>query len=315
MRQIERIIFMGTSEFAVPLLKKLIQDHKKPQLVITQPDRKRGRGQKLSYTPIKELALEYDLEVYQPTSVNTPSSLDKIQALKPDLLVTAAYGKILRKKILNIPKYGCINLHPSLLPKYRGPSPINWAIFHGDSFTGTSVFYMKRKMDAGNIILQSRLSIQPNDNYGTLFKKLSEKGAHDVLEAISLIERGKDSPIPQNDRYATYSHLITRATQQIKWHKTADEINNQIRGLAPHPCAFSYLKGKEIKILKAVPTEREHSSVGRIVEIEKFVGFLVSTGYRSLLVKEIKPQGKSAMSAYAYSLGTNILNEEFTDQP
>jgi methionyl-tRNA formyltransferase len=314
-RQIEKIIFMGTPEFAVLTLKKLIQDHRKPQLVITQPDRKRGRGQKLSYTPVKELALEYDLEVYQPTSVNTPSSFDKIQALKPDMLVTAAYGKILRKKILDIPKYGCINLHPSLLPKYRGPSPINWALFHGDSVTGISVFYMNSKMDAGDIILQSKLTVQPNDNYGTLSKKLSEKGAHDVLEAISLIEKGKDSPVPQNDHYATYSHLITRETRQIKWHQTADEINNLIRGLAPHPCAFSYLKGKEIKIMKAVPTYTEHSSVGKIVEIEKFEGFLVSTGYRLLLVKEIKPQGKPAMSAYAYSLGANILNEEFTDQP
>ena len=314
MRQIERIIFMGTSEFAVPTLKKLIQDHKKPQLVITQPDRKRGRGQKLSYTPVKKIALDNDLEVYQPTSVNTPSSLDKIKALKPDLLVTAAYGKILRKKILNIPKYGCINLHPSLLPKYRGPSPINWALFRGDSVTGTSVFFMNKKMDAGDIILQSKLSIQPNDNYGTLSNKLSEKGAQDVMKAISLIEQGMDSPAPQNDRYATYSHLITRETRQIKWHQTADEINNQIRGLAPHPCAFSYLKGKEIKILKAVPTCKEHSSIGRIIDIEKHEGFLVSTGYRLLLIKEIRPQGKPAMSAYAYSLGANIINEEFTDQ-
>lgn len=314
MRQIERIIFMGTSEFAVPTLKKLIQDHKKPQLVITQPDRKRGRGQKLSYAPVKKIALDNDLEVYQPTSVNTPSSLDKIKALKPDLLVTAAYGKILRKKILNIPKYGCINLHPSLLPKYRGPSPINWALFRGDSVTGTSVFFMNKKMDAGDIILQSKLSIQPNDNYGTLSNKLSEKGAQDVMNAIFFIEQGKDSPVPQNDRYATYSHLITRETRQIKWHQTADEINNQIRGLAPHPCAFSYLKGKEIKILKAVPTCKEHSSIGRIIDIEKHEGFLVSTGYRLLLIKEIRPQGKPAMSAYAYSLGANIINEEFTDQ-
>lgn len=314
MRQIERIIFMGTSEFAVPTLKKLIQDHKKPQLVITQPDRKRGRGQKLSYTPVKKIALDNDLEVYQPTSVNTPSSLDKIKALKPDLLVTAAYGKILRKKILNIPKYGCINLHPSLLPKYRGPSPINWALFRGDSVTGTSVFFMNKKMDAGDIILQSKLSIQPNDNYGTLSNKLSEKGAQDVMNAIFFIEQGMDSPALQNDRYATYSHLITRETRQIKWHQTADEINNQIRGLAPHPCAFSYLKGKEIKILKAVPTCKEHSSIGRIIDIEKHEGFLVSTGYRLLLIKEIRPQGKPAMSAYAYSLGANIINEEFTDQ-
>ena len=314
MRQIERIIFMGTSEFAVPTLKKLIQDHKKPQLVITQPDRKRGRGQKLSYTPVKKIALDNDLEVYQPTSVNTPSSLDKIKALKPDLLVTAAYGKILRKKILNIPKYGCINLHPSLLPKYRGPSPINWALFRGDSVTGTSVFFMNKKMDAGDIILQNQLTIQLNDNYGTLSEKLSGKGAQDVMNAIFFIEQGKDSPVPQNDRYATYSHLITRETRQIKWHQTADEINNQIRGLAPHPCAFSYLKGKEIKILKAVPTCKEHSSIGRIIDIEKHEGFLVSTGYRLLLIKEIRPQGKPAMSAYAYSLGANIINEEFTDQ-
>jgi len=314
-RRIERIIFMGTSEFAVPTIEKLLQDHRKPQLVIMQPDRKRGRGQKLSYTPVKKIALDNDLEVYQPHSVNIPSSLDKIQALKPDLLVTAAYGKILRNKILNITKFGCINLHPSLLPKYRGPSPINWALFHGDSVTGTTVFYMNRKMDAGDIILQSKLNIQPDDNYSTLSNKLSGKGANDVIESISLIEQGKHSPAPQNDRYATYSHLITRETRQIKWHQTADEINNLIRGLAPHPCAFSHLKGKEIKILKAVPTCREHSSIGKIIGIEKLEGFLVSTGYRLLLIKEIKPQSKPAMSAYAYSLGANIINEEFTDQP
>ncbi|MDP8241826.1 MAG: methionyl-tRNA formyltransferase [Candidatus Celaenobacter antarcticus] len=314
MKRIEKIIFMGTPEFSVPTLKKLLQDRRKPQLVITQPDRKRGRGQKLSQSPVKEFALEHDLEVYQPHSVNTLSSLEKIQAFEPDLIVTAAFGKILKNKILSIPKYGCINLHPSLLPKYRGPSPINWALFHGDSVTGTTVFYMNSKMDAGDIILQGRLSIQHDDNFITLSKKLSEKGANDIVEAISLIEQGKDSPVPQNDRYATYSHLITRKNRQIKWHQTADEINNQIRGLAPQPGAFSYLKEKEIKILKATPTYREHSSVGRIVEIEKQEGFLVSTGYRLLLVREIKPQGKPAMSAYAYSLGVKILHERFKDK-
>jgi len=306
---------MGTPDFAVPTLKKLIQGNRKPQLVITQPDRKKGRGQKLSQSPIKELALEHDLEVYQPQSVNISSSLEKIQTYKPDLIITAAFGKILKNNILSTPKYGCINLHPSLLPKYRGPSPISWALFHGDAVTGTSVYYMNSKMDAGDIILQSRLTIQHDDNLTTLSKKLSEKGANDVLKAIALIDQGKDSPIPQNDRHATYSHLITRETQRIKWHQTADEINNHIRGLAPQPGAFSYLKGKEIKILKATPTYREHSSVGKIIEIEKLEGFLVSTGYRLLLVREIKPQGKPAMSAYAYSLGADILNEKFTDQP
>ncbi len=315
MRRIEKIIFMGTPEFSVPTLKKLIQDHRTPQLVITQPDRKRGRGQKLKYSPVKKFALEHNLEVYQPQSVNIPSSLEKIQAYKPDLIVTAAFGKILKNKILSIPKNGCINLHPSLLPKYRGPSPITWALAHGDTVTGTSIFYMTSKMDAGDIILQSRLTIQHDDNFSALSEKLSEKGANDLLKAISLIEQGKDSPVPQNDRYATYSHLITRENRQIKWHQTADEINNQIRSLAPQPGAFSYLKGKEIKILKATPTYREHSSVGKIVEIEKLEGFLVSTGYRLLLVREIKPQAKPAMSAYAYSLGADILDEQFEDQP
>jgi len=306
---------MGTPEFAVPALKKLIQDNRTPQLVITQPDRKKGRGQKLSQSPIKELALEHNLEVYQPKSVNTSSSIEKIQECKPDLIVTAAFGKILKDKILSIPKHGCINLHPSLLPKYRGPSPITWALFHEDTVTGTSIFYMTSKMDAGDIILQSRLMIQYNDNYGSLLKKLSEKGAYDLLKAISLIEQEKDSPVPQNDRYATYSYLITRETCKINWSNSAKTIYWKIRGLAPHPGAFSYLRGKEIKILEAVPTIQEHSSCGKVVEILKDEGFLVSAGYRLLLVKTVKPAGKSAMSAYAYSLGAKILNEEFTDQP
>lgn len=306
---------MGTPEFAVPALIQLIATNRKPHLVITQPDRKKGRGQKVTFTPVKKIALENNIEVFQPDSVNFSSSLEKINTLNPDLIVTAAYGKILRGRILSIPKYGCINLHPSLLPRYRGPSPINWSLFNGDQVTGSTVIYMNNHMDAGNIILQSRIAIQYNDTYTSLSEKLSEKGAKDLIEAISLIEQGNFSPAPQNDRNATYSRLITREMCKIKWHNTADQINNQIRGLAERPGAFSYLKGKEIKILHAVPTIQEHSSVGKIVGLEKFEGFYVSTGYRLLLVKEVKPQGKKVMTAYNYSLGANIIDETFTDTP
>lgn len=314
MRSLDRIIFMGTPEFAVPTLQALVTHNRKPLLVITQPDRKRGRGQRVTYSPIKKISLENNLPLIQPKSVNKQSVIDEIRSCEPQLIITVAYGKFLGKRILNIPDYGCINLHPSLLPKYRGPSPVNWALFNAEKITGTTVFYLNSKMDAGDIILQNKLMIQYNDNYGSLLKKLSETGAKDVLTALSMIEESMDVPQPQNDRYATYSKLTTRETCRINWADSAETIYWRIRGLSPHPGAFSYLKGKELKILEAVPTIQEHSSCGKVVEILKDEGFLVSTGYRLLLVKKVKPAGKPAMSAYAYSLGANILNEYFTEE-
>ncbi|HEX37383.1 MAG TPA: methionyl-tRNA formyltransferase [Candidatus Cloacimonetes bacterium] len=313
MRSLERIIFMGTPQFAVPTLQALVTNNKKPLLVITQPDRKRGRRQKVSYSPVKKVTLENDLPLIQPESVNRQSVIDEVRSYDPQLIITAAFGKILGKRFLNIADYGCINLHPSLLPKYRGPSPVNWTLFNAEEITGNTIFYVNSHMDAGDIILQSRIMIQFNDTYGSLLKKLSEKGAKDILKALSLIEECKDVPQPQNDRYATYSKLITRETCKINWADSAKTIYWKIRGLSPYPGAFSYLKGRELKILEAVPTIQEHPSCGKVVEILKGEGFLVTTGYRLLLVKKVKPAGKPEMSAYAYCLGAHILNEYFTN--
>ncbi len=303
---------MGTPQFAVPTLQALVENNRKPLLVITQPDRKRGRGQKLTFSPVKKLALEHDLPLLQPENVNKQIIIDEIISYDPQLIITVAYGKILGKRFLRIPEYGCINLHPSLLPKYRGPSPINWALFNAEKITGNTVFHLNAKMDSGDIILQSQLMIQYYDTYCTLLKKLSETGANDVLNTISLIEEGKDTHQPQNDRYATYSKLITRETCRINWANSAEKIYWQIRGLAPRPGAYSFLSGREIKILESVPTIQEHSSCGKIIQIIEHEGFLVSTGYRCLLVKKVKPAGKPEIPAFAYSHGADILNKYFT---
>ncbi len=311
MKKINNIVFMGTPKFAVPTLRALAENNLTPELVITQPDRKKGRGQRISYSPIKKYCNKYSLPVFQPVKLNTKAARERIRKCDPDLIVTAAYGKLIGKKILKLPKFGCINLHPSLLPKYRGPSPINWALFNADKQTGNTVYFMNEKMDAGDIIHQSFLKINPEDNYGILMEKLSKQGAKDILKTIILIHKEKVKIIKQDDTKATYSKLIDKEIKRIDWHKSAIEIENKVRGLAPFPAAFSYLNGKIIKILKAKSSNKKSSKPGEITEIVKDFGFIVGTGSGELLVKKIKPQGKKLMSGFSYSLGHNVIGEKF----
>jgi methionyl-tRNA formyltransferase len=304
-KRIHNIIFIGTADFGVPTVSRLLSDGCYPVLVVTQPDRKKGRGQKLLPSPIKEFSLTHNLPVFQPENINSEQSIAVLKEHNPDLMLVISYGKILSRQVLAIPQFGCINLHPSLLPKYRGPAPINWTLFNGEKKTGNTIFFMNEKMDAGDIIYQSRMPILPEDNYGSLYKKLSTKGASDVMSAMSLVDEGRLNPIPQDDSQATFSKFITRDIRKINWQKSAQEIANLVRGLAPYPGAFTYLDGKEIKIIKAFPVENgcSEEKSGTIVEVIKNQGIVVTTGENALLVTRLKPAGKKEMSAYQFALG------------
>ncbi len=304
------MIFLGTPQFAIPTLSSLINNSIIPILVITQPDKKRGRGQRLSISPIKEFCLNHNITVFQPQNINEEESIKKIMIYNPDLILTVAYGKIVSQKILDIPKFGCINLHPSLLPKYRGPSPINWALFNGEKETGNTIFFMTKKMDAGDIIYQSKVRIMPEDNYGSLSKKLSEKGADDVVKTLSLIDDGLANPISQDDSLATFSKFINRDVRRISWSESAENIANLVRGLAPYPSAFTYFQNMEIKIIKAKSFLDIEGKPGLILKIVKNQGILVGTGSCALFVETIKPEGKKEMSAYSFSLGHPEISRE-----
>ncbi|MBC8313727.1 MAG: methionyl-tRNA formyltransferase [Candidatus Cloacimonetes bacterium] len=312
MKIIKKIIFLGTPEFAVPTLAKLVEYKLTPILVITQPDKGRGRGQKLSYSPIKKICLQKNIPIFQPENINEKTAIQKIKYLNPDLILTVAYGKIISQKILDIPNHKCINLHPSLLPKYRGPSPINWALFNGDKVTGNSIIYMTKKMDAGDIIYQSKMKILSEDNYGILSEKLSKQGADDVIETISLIDECGIKPISQNENAATFSKFIDKNLRKIFWNQSAEKIVNQIRGLAPYPAAFTNFQARKIKIIKAKLISNFDGNPGQILKIIKNKGIIVGTKSEAILIEIVKPEGKNEMSAFAFSLGhPDIINSKF----
>lgn len=311
MNKIQNIIFMGTPEFAVPSLQSLIDKNYTPSLIITQPDKRRGRGRKFSPSPVKKIGLKNNISIYQPQNINGNDTIEKIKTLAPELIIVVAYGKFIGTTIRNIPKHKCINLHPSLLPKYRGPSPINFTLFRGEKITGNSIIYVAKKMDSGDILYQSEIKISSRDNYGSLKSKLSQQAANDILNCIHLIERQQIKSESQNESKVIFSKLIDNSIRNICWKDSAQDINNKIRGLAPHPAAFTYLDGRKMKILESeIWSEKKNSHPGMIFSVIKGKGFLVGTGNKPLLVKTIKPAGKQKMSAFSFSLGNKVENKK-----
>ena len=248
----QNIIFLGTPEFAVPTLELLANSKFKPVLTITQPDKPSGRKKRLTPPPIKLKSLELGIPILQPQNINENEITEKIEKLKPDLIITAAYGGYLGKKIRSIPRLGCINLHPSLLPKYRGSSPINYAIFNGDKETGNTIFKITAKMDAGPILFQKKTKISENECYTELYQKLARSGAENMLEFLNLIEAKnsedfKELPFyrKQNEEEATYSRKIEKPDLFLRWNKKAEDIRNHVRGLAVKPAAVAGFRGKK----------------------------------------------------------------------
>jgi methionyl-tRNA formyltransferase len=302
-----RIVYMGTPEFAVPSLYQLLMAGHDVCLVVTQPDRRRGRGHKMKPSPIKEVAEEFGIPVFQPARIKVPEAIDFICSQKPELIVVVAYGQILPSEILRCPEYGSINVHGSLLPAYRGPAPIQRAIMDGESVTGVTTMYMDETMDTGDIILQKQIEILPDTTCGELAQKLSELGAELLLETVDQIQWGVAPRIPQNDELATYAPFIKSEDEIIDWSRTAVQIHNQIRGLNPRPGAYTRVDDIKIKVFQSRIIENDvpGSIPGEVTEVND-EGFAVQTGQGTLLALEVQRAGKKRMSTGQFLKGFDI---------
>ncbi|HHD11053.1 MAG TPA: methionyl-tRNA formyltransferase [Deltaproteobacteria bacterium] len=300
------IVFMGSPEFAVPSLKALCEEGFHIKAVITQPAKPKGRGRKIMPTPVCEFARSKGIEVREPERLKDPEFVEYLRSLKPDLIVVVAYGKILPKEVLSIPRLGCINLHASLLPRWRGAAPVQRSLIAGDTVTGVTIMLMDEGMDTGPILLKKEVPIEKTERAGELAQRLSRIGAELLVESIGLYVSGRLKPTPQDDRLATYAPLIKKEEGRIDWHKPAVEIENLVRGLHPWPCAYTYLDGKLIKIHRASATEEESGlQPGRVVKSSKD-GIYVSTGRGLLLIEELQPEGKKPMKAEQFARGYRI---------
>ena len=300
-----RIVFMGTPDFAVPCLKALNDAGHEILAVFTQPDKPVGRKQVLTAPPVKQMACELDIPVYQPERIKGSDTAEIIRGLNPDVNVVVAYGKILPSDVLNSAKYGSVNVHASLLPKYRGAAPIQWAVLNGDSETGVCVMQMDEGLDTGDILLEKRCEIGENETSEELFDELSEIGADALLEALELIESGNATPVKQPEGDFGYARMITKADSEIDFGKSAFEVHNKVRGLQTWPVAVTKLGGKNLKIHKTVHVDFKGGKAGEIVDNNKRL--IVSCGDgKCLEILELQPDGKKRMDAKSFLAGNNI---------
>ncbi len=299
----EGIIFFGTPEFAVPTLKALISNGEKIVLVVTQPDRPKGRGKQIQPPEVKKVALEYGLKVVQPEKIRDQSFFSMLRELNAEIGVVVAYGKILPSEILHASEKGCINLHASLLPKYRGAAPIQWALIRGEKTTGVTTMLIDEGLDTGPIFLQKAVQIDDEDNALTLSEKLSNLGADLVVETIKKIRQGLIKPTPQIGE-ATYAPQLKKEDGRVIWSLSARDIFNLIRGCYPWPCAYCFFKGERVKLIKAEVLEGKSSAPGLIIKANNEI--VVSTGKGLLKILSIQPEGKKEMTAKEFILGRRI---------
>ena len=303
-----RIVFMGTPDFAVGSLQALCESGKHEILaVVTQPDRPKGRGNKLLQTPVKEYALAQGLTVYQPQKVKTPEFVELLHELQPELIVVAAFGQFLSKEILELPKYGCINVHASVLPKYRGAAPIQYAIIKGEKESGVTIMQMDIGMDTGAMLDKVVVPIEENTTMGELHDALREQGATLLLQVIDKIAAGTAVAEPQDDAQATYATLLDRSMEHIDWSKTAQEVHNLIRGFNPAPSTFTKLpNGKSLKIWGSKMTGKSSAAAaGTVIETGKH-SFFVACGEGVLEITEVQPESKKRMPAQVFLNGRGV---------
>jgi len=301
-----RTIFMGTPDFSVPALQGLIDSPDQVVAVITQPDRPKGRGKKLTPPPVKVLAESANIPVLQPTKIRTEEFADELRSFQPDLIIVAAYGRILPPSILDLPPLGCINIHGSLLPRHRGAAPIQWAILAGDKVAGVTIMQMDVGMDTGAMLLSASVPVTDDDTAGSLFSKLSNLGATALLEALDLLRQGKLPPIEQDHSLATEAPPLKKEHGAIDWAKSASELHCFIRGMDPWPTAYSFLDGKRFRFfIPALSDISSDQSPGTIIQADKN-GLLIATGDGVLLVREIQPEGKKRMTVTAYLCGQTL---------
>ena len=302
-----RIVFMGTPDFAAASLKKLIDKKYDIAAVFTQPDKPRDRGMKLSYSPVKELALENNIPVYQPTKLRYGTATELIKSLDPDILVVVAYGRILPDDMLEVPKYGAINVHASLLPKYRGAAPIQWAVLNGDKITGVTTMYLASEMDTGDIIYTSETEIGEFETSGELFDRLMVMGAELLDRTLRDIEAGTAPRTPQDHSKASYVKMLDKSLSPIEWAKTPREVIKQIYGLQPWPVATAELDGKVFKIYSAEYTQNKTDKApGSVVSAGKKGIEIACLDGETVLITELQAAGKKRMKASDYLLGHPI---------
>ncbi len=298
-----RILFMGTPDFAVASLKRLVEDGHDVCGVFTQPDKPKNRGHKLAFSPVKEYALTQELPVYQPLKMRDGEALAIVEELKPELIVVAAYGKILPEEILNAPQYGSINVHSSILPKYRGAAPINWAILNGEDVTGVTIMYMAKELDAGDIILCRETAIDPDEDALTLTTRLAELGADALSEAVNRLADGTATRTVQDHSAYTYAPMLDRNLSPLDFTKPARQLHDQVRGLIPWPCASMTLGEKPVKVYRTASGGDTAAGAGKIVEAGK-KGLSVACGDGKVLtILELQAEGGKRMAAADYLRG------------
>lgn len=298
-----RVIFMGTPDFSVGTLEALVQAGHEVVLAVTQPDKPKGRGGKMQYTPVKEKALEYDIPVFQPVKVREKSCVEKLDSYKADVMVVVAFGQILPREILELTPYGCINVHASLLPKYRGAAPIQWSIIDGETMTGVTTMQMDEGLDTGDMLLKTEVPLEPDETGGSLHDKLSVAGAKLCVETLKALEEKTVTPEKQGETPTKYARMLDKELGKIDWTKDAASIERLVRGLNPWPSAYTSWEGKTMKIWSAEVVDREcKAPCGTVAEVTK-TDFSVQTGKGLLKVTELQIPGKKRMAADAFLRG------------
>lgn len=305
-----RIIFAGTPDFSVPPLKRLINSEHEVVAVYTQPDRPAGRGRKLTASPVKQTALAHDIPIFQPHSLKDADAQQAIEALAADVMIVVAYGLILPKAVLDMPKYGCFNIHASILPRWRGAAPIQRAIESGDAETGVTIMQMDVGLDTGDMLTVLKTQIEPEDTAQTLHDRLSELGCDAMMTTLSDLQNGQLQPVKQDDSQVTYAEKLNKAEAEIDWQQNAQTLVRKIQAFNPWPVAFTQYQEKPLRLWQArlVSQPQNENLPGRVLSVDK-QGMTVATGKGVLLVTQVQPSGKKAMSAYDFAQARNLAGE------
>lgn len=303
-----RIVYMGTPDFAVEPLEAIIKAGYEVAAVVTQPDKQKGRGKEVKLTPVKECALRHGIPVFQPVKIKEPEAVAELEKYQADLFVVAAFGQLLSEEILNMPEYGCINIHASLLPAYRGAAPIQWAVLNGEKESGVTIMQMDKGLDTGDMLLKRSVELSPKETGDSLHDKLMHLGAELIVEALPKLEKGELVPEKQKDELSSYAQKLTKAMGQIDWSKDAVSLERWIRGLNSWPSAYTFFGGKTLKIWEAQVAEEngaQKAEPGQVVSVSR-EGFTVACGQGALQILSLQLEGKKRVLTREFLLGYQV---------